>query len=157
LNMCKSSRRGTVTNLQNHRLIRLLTSLHLPTEDYVIFGSGPLLAHGLRDDISDVDIVARREAWQICADLRRPEPTLSGYGSMIRLYGGSLEIVDRWFSPLWDTDQLIENAQIIGGLPFAPLTEVVASKWATGRPKDHTDLDLIRAYTRQLATTGGQQ
>jgi hypothetical protein len=143
--------------VREHRLIRLLTNLRLPTNDYVIFGSGPLLAHGLRTDIGDLDIVARGTAWDICASLHQPQPALSGYGSMIRLYGGALEIVDRWISPLWDTDQLIDNAQVIDGLPFASLIDVVASKWATDRPKDHTDLGLIRDLTTHLAVAGGHR
>jgi hypothetical protein len=146
-----------VTGLREHRLIRLLMDLHLPTHDYVIFGSGPLLAHGLRTDVGDLDIVARNAAWDICASLARPQPTVSGYGHMICLHGGALEIVDRWFSPLWDTDQLIGNAHYIHGLPFASLTDVVASKWATNRPKDHADLSLIRTFTAHLAHARGHR
>ncbi|MCA2219517.1 hypothetical protein [Jidongwangia harbinensis] len=143
-------------NLHDHHLIRLLTNLRLPVGDYVIFGSGPLLAHGLRTTISDLDIVARDTAWHICASLSAPYPAPSGHGHMIRLYGGALEIVDRWLSPMWDTDRLVDSAQLIDGLPFASLTDVIASKWATDRPKDHTDLHAIRAHTAHAyALTGG--
>jgi hypothetical protein len=137
--------------LRDHRLVRLLLSLHLPTEDYVIFGSGPLLAHGLRDEISDLDIVARRTAWDICCRIQAPQVAPSGHGRMTRLFGGALEVVDLWLCPLWDTDRLIANAEHIDGLPFASLADVIASKWATDRPKDHTDLAALRGY----ALTGG--
>ncbi len=41
------------------RLIKLVTELDLDRRDFVIFGSGPLLAHGLRRCIRDLDVVAR--------------------------------------------------------------------------------------------------
>ena len=54
--------------LSGNRLIRRLdtleTWLHLDRRDFVIFGSGPLLAHGLRADLRDLDIVARGPTWQ---------------------------------------------------------------------------------------------
>ena len=46
------------------RLAVLVTELDLDRRDFVIFGSGPLLAHGLRDGIRDLDIVARGAAWR---------------------------------------------------------------------------------------------
>ena len=52
------------------RLAMLVTELDLDRRDFVIFGSGPLLAHGLRSGIRDLDIVARgqRPVQQVAAD-----------------------------------------------------------------------------------------
>jgi hypothetical protein len=44
------------------RLVKLATELDLDQSDFVIFGSGPLLAHGLRRRIRDLDVVARGTA-----------------------------------------------------------------------------------------------
>ncbi len=130
-------------NLHQHPLIRLLDTLRLPAADYVIFGSGPLLAHGIRTHLGDLDLVARGTAWNLCARIAAPRPAPSGHGHMIRLHGGALEIVDRWLTAAFDTDQLIDNADHIDGLPFARITDVVASKRHTNRPKDRADLALI--------------
>src|SRR5882757_6211449 len=46
------------------RLVKIVTELDLDRRDFVVFGSGPLLAHGLRQRISDLDVVARGSVWQ---------------------------------------------------------------------------------------------
>lgn len=142
-------------NLRGHRLFRLLAGLHLPTTDYVIFGSGPLLAHGLRADIADLDIVARGQAWRLCCDVRQPRPAPSGHGLMIRLHNGAIEVVDRWLSPEFNTDELITRAHFVDGIPFASLDDVIASKRLTHRPKDLADLARIDQATACAPAYGG--
>ena len=41
---------------------------------------------------------------------------------------------------------LLKMAEIIEGIPFAPLTEVLKWKKAFGRPKDVVDIELIEQY-----------
>lgn len=41
---------------------------------------------------------------------------------------------------------LLASADIIDGVPFASLEEVLKWKEASGRPKDLKDIDLINAY-----------
>jgi hypothetical protein len=136
-------------NLHAHPLVRMLTALALPTSDYVVFGSGPLLAHGLRTDIGDLDVVARGAAWQALTAAARPVTAPSGHGRMVRL---QIEAADRWL-PGFDTDRLIDTAEHHAGIPFVPLTEVRRSKLATHRPKDRADLALIdTALTRKPST-----
>ena len=40
-------------------LFEKLKALRLPASEYVIFGSGPLFAHGLLGEVRDIDVVAR--------------------------------------------------------------------------------------------------
>jgi hypothetical protein len=128
-----------------HALIGHLRGYGFDLAHYVIFGSGPLLAHGLRTDLGDLDIVARGPVWDRVTALGAVRPAPSGHGSVVFLAGGALEIADRWL-PGWDTDDLIGEAQIIDALPFAPLSAVRTSKRCTGRAKDLRDLDLIEAH-----------
>lgn len=123
-----------------HPLIRMLRALSLPADDYVVFGSGPLLAHGLRTDIGDLDLVARGAAWQALTATIRPTSTPSGHGRMVRL---GVEAFTDW--PGFDTDRLIAVAEDHEGIPFAPLAEVRRAKLASRRPKDLADLALIGA------------
>jgi hypothetical protein len=136
----------TTDGLTAHPLIRALLALDLPVCDYVIFGSGPLLAHGLRTDIGDLDLVARGLAWQQVATLADPVACSSGHGHMVRLYGGAIEVVDAWLSPAWDTDALIDGAELIAGLPFVPLHLVYTCKFVLRRPKDAPDLAALDAW-----------
>jgi hypothetical protein len=127
--------------LDDHPLIRALRALDLPAEHFVVFGSGPLLAHGLRHTIGDLDLVARGPAWDRLTRYCPPVPAPSGHGQMVRLV---IEVADRWL-PGWDTGRLIASAEQHAGLPFAPLSAVRASKTATARPKDWPDIALIDA------------
>jgi hypothetical protein len=125
--------------ITGHPLIRALTGLNLPTDDYVVFGSGPMLAHGLRTQLGDLDVVARGAAWQALTRYFPPTVAPSGHGQMVRLV---IEVADRWL-PGFDTDHLIATAEHHDGIPFAPLSAVRASKRATARAKDWPDLALI--------------
>jgi len=133
--------------LPDHPLFDSLRSLGLPSEDFVVFGSGPLLAHRLKDDIPDLDVLARGKAWQQAQRFAAPERAPSGVGSIIRA-PGNIEIFDAW--PLkgkgWNVDWLIDSAEIIDGIRFVPLETVLNWKESAGRPKDEDDVALLRKY-----------
>ncbi|MFF5024411.1 hypothetical protein ACWCPJ_07040 [Streptomyces collinus] len=132
--------------LSKHPLVEKLCSLHLPTADFVVAGSGPLLAHGLRMEVGDLDVVARGAAWKLVLDMADPVPAPSGHGQMVLLFGGDIEVFDRWLPGTKDPDELIENAEMIEGIPFCPLREVLDWKMRSGRQKDRVDVELIRDY-----------
>lgn len=141
------------------RLRSLLASLDLPPHDYVVAGSGPLLAHGLKPVIGDLDLVARGAAWARAAELGRPGPTASGFGLRVGLADRQVEIFDRWHpirerGVLLDTDRLIDEAEIVRGTRFLSLSHTLAWKFALGRVKDLGDIALIQ---RHLARTAGSR
>ncbi|MGW1604797.1 hypothetical protein [Streptomyces eurythermus] len=132
--------------LSGHPLIRELCSLALPAEDYVVTGSGPLLAHGLRDVERDLDVVARGDAWKAVLRLGDPSVPLSGYGCLVSLFGGDIEVFDRWLPGSPGPDEMIQAAEWVEGIPFSPLGEVLAWKERLDRPKDREDIRLIRRH-----------
>ncbi|TXJ75184.1 hypothetical protein E2C11_24450 [Streptomyces lavendulae] len=132
--------------LAKHPLVRALRSLDLPTTDFVVTGSGPLLAHGLRKVVHDLDVVARGQAWQAVLHLGACEVPSSGCGGLVSLFGGRIEIFDRWLPGSPGPDQMIESAEWVQGIPFSPLREVLAWKERLGRQKDRDDAKLIRDY-----------
>jgi hypothetical protein len=134
--------------LSEHPLIRELCSLALPAGDYVVTGSGPLLAHGLRDVERDLDIVARGDAWKAVLRLADPVVPLSGYGCLVSLFGGHIEVFDRWLPGSPGPDAMIEAAEWVQGIPFSPLSEVLAWKERLDRPKDQEDVRLIRRHLK---------
>lgn len=121
-------------------------SLGLELGDYVIAGSGPLLAHGLRRTVGDLDIVARGDAWRAATKLSAPVHAPSGRGSMVLLFEGDLEIFDTWLPGTVGADALIDGAEWIQGLPFCPLEVVLGWKERSPRGKDREDALLIRKY-----------
>ncbi|GAA3022618.1 hypothetical protein GCM10010519_59350 [Streptomyces lactacystinicus] len=134
-----------------HPLVQNLISLHLPARDYVVAGSGPLLAHGLKQDVGDLDIVARGRAWEIITALAPPIPAPSGHGRMALLFDGAIEAFDMWLPGTCERDELIEEAELIHGIPFSPLRRVLHWKQLYDRSKDRDDVVRIRKY---LAVSG---
>jgi hypothetical protein len=135
------------------RLVMLVTELDLDRRDFVIFGSGPLLAHGLRHCIHDLDIVARGTVWQ-----RVSQHGCLGAGSingapLALFWDGLIQFSQGWVSDSWDADDLIDRAEIIQGLPFAQLADVLAYKQMLLRPKDHLDIAALHHALRQPGPT----
>ncbi|MGW2572310.1 hypothetical protein [Streptomyces sp. NPDC001537] len=132
--------------LSEHPLIEKLRSLQLPSADFVVAGSGPLLAHGLREDVRDLDVVARGAAWRLALDLGDAVLAPSGHGQLVLLFDGSIEVFDRWLPNGKSTDELIADAEIIDGLPFCSLRDVLDWKVRSDRIKDRLDIQLIKEY-----------
>ena len=142
----------TAHGLVEHPLIRRLLVLDLSADDHVVFGSGPLLAHGLRHRIGDLDVVARGAAWQRACALGVPAVGPLNGAPMVHFWGGRIEVSREWISPEWDIDELIDKADVIGGVRFARLEHVLAYKASLRRPKDVADLDVLRAYLAARAS-----
>lgn len=131
------------------RLEKLMTELQLDRGEFVIFGSGPLLAHGLRRSIHDLDIVARGATWQ-----RALEHGLAARGTVngapiAQFWGGLIQFSAGWVSADWNPNALIDQAEIVQGLPFARLADVLAYKLELCRPKDRPDIAALLYELRQ--------
>ncbi len=126
-----------------HPLIRRLVALGLERDDFVIFGSAPLLAHGLRRSISDLDVVARGAAWLRASRLGVPAVGIISGDGGVHLDGGRIQVFRRWIPGARDADDLIDHAEIIQGLRFARLADVLAYKQVLRRPKDIADIQAL--------------
>jgi hypothetical protein len=143
------------------RLAKLVTELDLDPSDFVIFGSGPMLAHGLRQHVRDLDVVARGKAWHRISERGIPDVGAISGAPIALFWGGLIQFSAEWISQEWDTDDLINRAepiQIIGTeliqeLPFAQLTDVLAYKQRLDRPKDRPDIDVLLDVLRQPSQT----
>ena len=131
------------------RLVKLVAEFDLDRRDLVIFGSGPLLAHGLRSRVRDLDVVARGEAWRRVSQHGFPAVGTINGAPMAQFWGGLIQFSPGWITQDWDTDDLIDRADIIQGLPFAQLTEVLEYKQRLGRPKDLSDIQALLQLLRQ--------
>ncbi|MFG2075669.1 hypothetical protein [Nonomuraea maritima] len=119
-----------------------LALLDLPPGDYVLCGSAALYVRGMRARINDLDVLARGAAWQKALALGVPKPALSGHGLRVVHPSAAIEFVDRW-TPGWPTDDLIDSADVIDGVPFMRLGDVLAWKEAARRPKDLPDIAAV--------------
>ena len=125
------------------RLVKLVTQLGLDSHDFAIFGSGPLLAHGVRRHIRDLDIVARGAAWHRVSRHGLPAAGSINGAPMAVFWGGLIQFSSGWISEDWDAADLIARAEIIDGLPFAQLTDVLRYKQILNRDKDRPDIQAL--------------
>ena len=130
-------------------LVKLVSELDLDRRDFVIFGSGPLLAHGLRQRIRDLDVVVRGTVWRRVCQYGMPAVGEINGAPMALFCGGQIQFSQGWVSEDWDTDDLIDRAEIIQGLPFAQLTDVLAYKQKLRRPKDLPDIEALLDLMRR--------
>jgi hypothetical protein len=119
----------------------LVARLGLPEGDFALHGSAPLLAHGLLKEVNDLDIVARGAGWRSALALA---PAERGHqDDVVRPLPG-VEIFNGWLGA--DADQLIDEAELVAGLPCVRLQAVLAFKRRLGRPKDRAHIELIEEH-----------
>ncbi|MEK7470445.1 MAG: hypothetical protein AAB622_00350 [Patescibacteria group bacterium] len=133
--------------LAKNPLIYKLLSLHLLPEDYAVFGSGPMFAHGIKESVRDLDVIARGKAWEKARQLGKTEETKLKFGSVITLFGGEIEIYDSWVpAGKWDIDRLIGTSDVMGGIRFVKLEDVLRWKRMRNSLKDIEHIKLIENY-----------
>jgi hypothetical protein len=130
----------------NHPLIRRLRSIDLDSDEYVVFGSGPMLAHGLVQTVKDLDVVARGSALQVARAIGRPGFGAVDSAPLWSLFDGEIEVFGGWLAPHWDVDDLIARAELIEGIPFAPLQDVLRYKQLLRRRQDIPDIRLLSRW-----------
>ncbi|MFF0446063.1 hypothetical protein ACFYT4_06560 [Streptomyces sp. NPDC004609] len=131
---------------------RRLRELGLPSGDLLICGSAPLYIRGLRDRITDLDVVARGRAWERALTLGTAHRTPIEGSLSIRPLDGRIEITDEWYeSLLGGVDELFERADVFGGLCFLSLADTVVWKRHLGRDKDREDLRRLAERMRPTA------
>lgn len=139
---------------------KLIEDGHFDRADLVLAGSARLLAEGVLDRISDIDIVARKGTLERAFTLTH----MDCHGGVMRgentgddiaqLFDGRVNITGRWLHDHGDTDELIATAEYVDGLPYLRWKDIEAYKRHLDRPKDRSDLALMqrRRSTSLLAS-----
>ncbi len=125
-------------------LFDLLRSVELPSGDYAVFGSGPLIVRGIIEATNDLDIITRGAAWERVQQLGEPT-TFEDGNDRVDLFEGRITFGTTWKYGTFDLDQLIDTAEVIDGIPFVRMEHVIAYKHAANRPKDREHLDSLRS------------
>lgn len=129
-------------------LLPRVKNLKLPVGKYAIFGSGPMVVRGLREG-KDVDIIVPKEVFEEYKTKPGWQVKKFEDGSEY-LENDGIELCDDWGPGEWDTNKLIQEAEIIDGLPFVRLEEVLKWKEINARPKDIEDVKLIKGYLTNI-------
>jgi hypothetical protein len=132
---------------REHGLFDLLRSLRLPTGDFAVFGSGPLIVRGIIEATNDLDVISREAAWERA--LRVGElVSLPDGATIVSCFDGAVTIGRSWAYGDFDIDELIDTAEVIDDLPFVRLEHVVRYKEIAARPKDLAHLELLTERQR---------
>lgn len=123
-----------------------LRLLNLPIKQYAIFGSGPLAVRGLRQ-AHDLDLLIKKDLWD---ELAKIYP-LDEKGVALR--AGHIELFSHWEPWFKQTDELIDSAEMIEGLPFVRLPYVLEWKKQMNREKDRQDVILLEKYLSENASS----
>ncbi|GAA2260816.1 hypothetical protein GCM10009853_012360 [Glycomyces scopariae] len=159
--------RTRTTRVSGFKLVELLRQ-HLPAdfdpEDFLIAGSARLWAGGITQQLSDLDLLVRpgSPTWDRAVELafehalvfeHAPLRTSDYNGDKIAcLYSGIVEVCQSWLLPGSDTERLLATADVIDGLRYLPVPEVIAYKRYLDRPKDRIDLAAVEQYSRRSAS-----
>jgi hypothetical protein len=136
----ESDLRGSEVGYPAELLFDRLRALDLTPGEYAVFGSGPIAVRGLIDKVRDLDVIVRGETWQQVKDLgvvvmQEDDETVD--------LGNGLTFGRSWGYGVFDIEKLIDDAEIIEGLPFVQLDAVIEFKKIAGRPKDREHLSRL--------------
>jgi len=136
-------------------VIEEVRKLNLPLGKYVVVGSGIMAAKGLKET-HDIDIMVtpdifqkfRDEGWEVVPW------TYDDHKGQVFLRRGIFELyLDVNCGNFWPTtEELINRAEIIDGIPFASLSDTVSFKKAYGREKHLRDVVAIENYLNNSNT-----
>jgi len=132
--------------------------LNFPFGSYVVVG-GAMEARGIRR-ANDIDIVAtsdlfgdlQQNGWQLCrCDICRGKAERGEGERVLKKSGLHAQVFSSYsVGQVYeaDTDELIKSADVIDGVPYVKLTDLLKWKRAAGRSKDVKDVSLLEAYLR---------
>ena len=122
-----------------------LRQMELPTNDYAIFGSGPLAVRGIIPSCNDLDILCRRDVWKTVSEIGVTKALPEYDVTIASLADGAITFGTKWGIGDFDVDELIDTAEIIESLPFVRLRHVVSYKTIRSSPKDMRHLEALAA------------
>lgn len=127
-----------------------LRQLDLPSQDYAVFGSGPLVIRRIIPLTNDLDIVCRKQAWDIVRKIGIVEFLPEYDVTIVSLSDGAITFGTKWGIGTFDTNELIDTAETIDSLPFVRLEHVIRYKKIRSSAKDLLHLDTLVASGHQV-------
>jgi len=124
-----------------------IRELSLPKGSFAIFGSGPMAIRGLKEP-NDIDLIVTKDVYELLKNKHGWDEKIYNESEKHYLRKGRIEAWNMWGPGNWDIPRLIETAELIDGLPYVTLDNVLAWKRRNGRPKDAADIEKIEKYLK---------
>lgn len=131
--------------MSNNDLFQRAKELKLPIGKYALFGSAPLGIRGLKD-CHDIDIIITEDLWNEYKSKNWEIKAMSD-GSQY-FWNDEIELWKDWYPGKWNIQKLIDEAEMIDGLPFVRLEKVLEWKKLNAREKDLKDIETIKQFLR---------
>lgn len=144
---------GNNTRMTNHKLFQEVKDMRLPEGTFVLFGSTPMGIRGIKES-RDADILLTEDVWGVFARDSSWERGEMTHGSAW-LRKGNIELWKDWKPGQWDVRQLIDEAEVIDGLPFVSLGRVLEWKKLSSREKDLKDIETIENFLEKESLSEG--
>jgi hypothetical protein len=125
-------------------LHKYLDPLHINSEDYAIFGSGPLAIRGIRP-AKDIDILVTKKVYDWF--LRENKETIDEELGKVSIELPYVELFGK-HRLIDNIEDIIKSSEIIHGYPFVSLEYLIKVKNELARKKDLKDLKLIETYLK---------
>ena len=132
--------------MSNQELFSKVRKLGLPSGTYALFGSTPMGIRNLKD-CHDIDVIVTEELWNAYRDKPAWTTRVGPYRDEY-LENGEIELWKNWKPGMWNAQQLIDMAEVIDGLPFVRLENVIAWKRLYAREKDLKDIAIIENFLK---------
>lgn len=122
-------------------------SLKLPKDKYVVFAGSALEGYGIRKS-KDIDIVVTKDVYQKLKNKEWKEVVEPSGHKVLKkgIFGIGNNFHYNGYRT--STENLIKTANIIKGVPFADLKEVIKFKKVANRDKDKKDVELINQHLK---------
>lgn len=126
------------------KLLKKFKKLNLPDGEYAIYGSGPLGARGIRD-VNDLDVIVSNGLY-----LKLKEKYSKNF-KKDRITIGKIEIYPcwKWEPKINQLENAIKQSELIEGIRFIRLNDMINYKKKMGRTKDFDDIKLIESYFKK--------
>jgi hypothetical protein len=128
-------------------------SLKLPEGSYVVIGGSGLAVRGIRES-NDIDMVVTHDLFKELQNSGWPvDEEFKQKWNRVRLKREPFEIYTDIYlersSTFIPAEKLIKDAELIQGMPFISIRDLLFYKADNPRPKDIADITLIAGYLSQ--------
>ncbi len=130
-------------------VVSKINQLQLPLGQYIVMGGATLAVRGIRET-KDLDILVTPALFEELKAHFPLDPVYEAKWHRQRLKAGEVEFYpDFYYEKIdlfFDVADLINDAEMIEGIPFQKLEHLMNAKLDTAREKDLQDVALIQNY-----------
>ncbi|MFA6446554.1 MAG: hypothetical protein WCW14_04900 [Candidatus Paceibacterota bacterium] len=131
-------------------IINEIRKLNLPIGKYSVVGGGALASRGIRES-DDVDLIVTEDLYKQLKNDGWEEK--EKHPNHFHIYKDNAEAAKNFLHVegcQLTTDGVIKNSDIIDGVPFMSLNDLIELKQTMGREKDLKDIELINNYLKSI-------